>query len=70
MRTGRPNKGIHHVDDLEGDEFTKDRLRLIFETNLQSCKDHNLITEGKRGSYDRSWNGTHSVRSQASHRRG
>lgn len=32
MRTGRPNKGIHHVDDLAEEEVTKDRLRVILET--------------------------------------
>ena len=32
MRTGRPNKGVHHVDDLAGDEVTKNRLRVILET--------------------------------------
>lgn len=32
MRTGRPNKGIHHVDDLAGEEVSKERLRVILET--------------------------------------
>jgi hypothetical protein len=29
---GRPNKGVGHVDKLDGDEYQKERLKTILET--------------------------------------
>lgn len=32
MRTGRPPAGLDHVDVLEGDSLSKERLRVVFAT--------------------------------------
>lgn len=37
MRSGRPNKGVDHVDGLESEEGARNRLRVILATMTGAC---------------------------------